>query len=72
MAAFLVPLAMVVLRIATPWALLCWGAIVLAAPLVKLAYTVRGKPLNKALAGTGQMELVFGVLFALGMVIGRG
>jgi 1,4-dihydroxy-2-naphthoate polyprenyltransferase len=70
--AFLVPLTMAVQRIATPWVLICWGAIPLAVPLVKMAYTVRGKPLNKALAGTGQMELVFGVLFAVGMVIGQG
>jgi 1,4-dihydroxy-2-naphthoate polyprenyltransferase len=69
--AFLAPLVMVVLRIANPWALLCWGAVVLAVPLVKMAYTERGRPLNKALAGTGQMELVFGVLFAIGMLIGR-
>ncbi|HEY3343725.1 MAG TPA: 1,4-dihydroxy-2-naphthoate polyprenyltransferase [Anaerolineaceae bacterium] len=70
--AFLTPVVMVVLRIATPWALLCWGAVALAIPLIKMTYTVSGRPLNKALAGTGQMELVFGVLFAVGMALGRG
>jgi 1,4-dihydroxy-2-naphthoate polyprenyltransferase len=69
--AFLAPLLMVILGIAPIGVLLSWGAILLAIPLVRLAYAVRGRPLNQALAGTGQMELVFGVLLAIGLMIGR-
>jgi 1,4-dihydroxy-2-naphthoate octaprenyltransferase len=29
----------------------------------------KGKALNKALAGTGQLELVYALLFALGMIL---
>jgi hypothetical protein len=30
--------------------------------------TVEGRPLNKALGGTARLELVFGILFAIGLI----
>ncbi|HEX9012480.1 MAG TPA: 1,4-dihydroxy-2-naphthoate octaprenyltransferase, partial [Anaerolineaceae bacterium] len=69
--AFLVPVAMILLRVANYQVILSWGAIVLALPLIQTAYTVRGKALNQGLAGTGQLELIFGVLFAVGLILGR-
>lgn len=50
-------------------------AVALSAPLasraVRLVYTQTGRPLNGALAITGQTALVFSVLFALGLVLAR-
>jgi hypothetical protein len=31
--------------------------------------TLSGRELNKALAGTGQLELIFALLFAVGLVL---
>ena len=50
-------------------------AVALSAPLAsraaRLVYTQTGRPLNGALAITGQTALVFSVLFALGLVLAR-
>lgn len=50
-------------------------AVALSAPLAsraaKLVYTETGRPLNGALALTGQTALAFSVLFALGLVLAR-
>jgi 1,4-dihydroxy-2-naphthoate octaprenyltransferase len=54
----------------SPWLLLSWGAIPLAVPLVR---TVRsrtdGPSLNRALAGTGQLQLVFCTLLSAGILL---
>ncbi|QAY64323.1 1,4-dihydroxy-2-naphthoate polyprenyltransferase [Xylanimonas allomyrinae] len=56
----------------TPWALL---VVLLAGPALLLSLPVlagaRGKLLVPVLAGTGMYELAFGVLLALGLVLGR-
>jgi 1,4-dihydroxy-2-naphthoate octaprenyltransferase len=51
------------------WVMLSWASIPLAARLVRAIHTLRGRPLNQALAGTGQLVLVFGVLLGLGFLI---
>jgi 1,4-dihydroxy-2-naphthoate polyprenyltransferase len=54
----------------SPWLLLPWIALPLAAPLVR---TVRnrtdGRALNGALAGTGQLQLVFCALLSAGLLL---
>jgi 1,4-dihydroxy-2-naphthoate polyprenyltransferase len=66
--AYLVPLLMWIQGISTAWVLLSWLSIPLLIPLVRMIYREVGKPLNKALAGTGQFELAYAVLFSIGLL----
>lgn len=54
-----------------PWtALLALLSAPLAVQLVRKAARLRGRPLNQVLAQTGQLELIFCVLYALGLLLG--
>ncbi len=70
--AFVSPLILLLGGTLTAWVLLCWFAAPLAVPLVR---TVRertdGPSLNRALAGTGQLQLVFSLLLAAGVILSR-
>ncbi|OGO76051.1 MAG: 1,4-dihydroxy-2-naphthoate octaprenyltransferase [Chloroflexi bacterium RIFOXYD12_FULL_57_15] len=53
-----------------PWtALLAWGSLPLAAKSTRAVFTQRGRPLNAALAGTGQTAFAFSLLFWVGMLV---
>ncbi|MEW6028240.1 MAG: 1,4-dihydroxy-2-naphthoate polyprenyltransferase [Chloroflexota bacterium] len=53
-----------------PWlSLLTWLSIPLALKSTRAVFTQRGRPLNAALAGTGQTALVFSLLFWIGLVV---
>jgi len=53
-----------------PWtALLAWGSLPLAVKSTRAVFTQRGRPLNAALAGTGQTAFVFSLLFWAGLVL---
>jgi 1,4-dihydroxy-2-naphthoate octaprenyltransferase len=55
----------------SPWLLLAWLALPLAAPIVRLVRNkVDGPSLNGALARTGQLQLVFCVLLSAGLLAG--
>ena len=56
----------------TPWLLLCWLTLPLAARLIRTveAHT-DGPTLNGVLAGTGQLQLVFCVLLSAGLLLSR-
>ena len=56
--------------LAPAWVLLAWISLPLAISLVRKVWTLKGRPLNKALGGTGQLALLFSLLFSLGLVIG--
>ena len=66
-AAYLViPLA--ALSVVTPWtALLTWLSLPLAIKTTRIVFTQKGRALNGALAGTGQVALLFSVLFWIGL-----
>jgi 1,4-dihydroxy-2-naphthoate octaprenyltransferase len=52
-----------------PWtALLSWLSLPWAVRLVRVVWTVQGRPLNAALAGSGQLAFLFSVFFFLGML----
>lgn len=53
------------------WALLPWLSIPLAVRRVRSIHALTGRALNRLLGQTGQLELIFSLLFALGMVIQR-
>ena len=53
-----------------PWqSLLAWGSLPLAIKSTRVVFRERGRPLNTALAGTGQTALVFSLLFWVGIVL---
>jgi len=52
------------------WVLLAWLTLPLAVRLVRVIYgATEGPPLNKALAGTANLDLLFSLLFAIGLVL---
>jgi 1,4-dihydroxy-2-naphthoate octaprenyltransferase len=65
-----VPLLFWLVRWSSAWILLTWLTLPLAVRLVRTIYgTSEGSPLNKALAGTANLDLLFGILFAVGLVL---
>lgn len=57
----------------TPWLLLCLLAVPVAIPVTRVVKTrVDGPSLNGALAKTGALQLLFCLLFCVGMVAGGG
>jgi 1,4-dihydroxy-2-naphthoate octaprenyltransferase len=57
------------LGLASVWALLPLLTLPIAAMLMRTVFTVEGRPLNRALAGTGRLHLLFGVLLAIGLLL---
>jgi len=69
--AYLVPPLMWITGIAaSAWVLLALGSLPLAPLLVRRLLRERGRALNGVLAGTARLELVYGLLFALGLALG--
>jgi 1,4-dihydroxy-2-naphthoate octaprenyltransferase len=66
-AAYLTSLAIWLLELAPAWVLIAWLSLPLSVNLIGVIYRETGRPLNRALAGTGRLELVFGILFSLGL-----
>jgi 1,4-dihydroxy-2-naphthoate octaprenyltransferase len=53
-----------------PWlSLLTWASLPLAIRTARVVFTQKGRPLNAALAGTGQVALLFSILFWIGLVL---
>jgi 1,4-dihydroxy-2-naphthoate octaprenyltransferase len=68
---YAVPLLMWLAGISTPWVMLTWLSLPLLRPLIQRVLHEKGRPLNLALAGTARLELVYGLLFSVGLIIGR-
>jgi 1,4-dihydroxy-2-naphthoate octaprenyltransferase len=58
------------LGIVSWFSLLAWGSLPLAFRAARTVFTQKGRPLNAALAGTGQTAFVFSLLFWVGMFFG--
>jgi 1,4-dihydroxy-2-naphthoate octaprenyltransferase len=54
-----------------PWPLLTWLTLLVARPTVIRVLRSEGRILNEALAGTARVELVYAVLFSLGLFLSR-
>jgi 1,4-dihydroxy-2-naphthoate octaprenyltransferase len=67
--AYLVTFLLALTGVSPPGVLLSWLSLVLTVRLVRTVRKVRGKALNEALAGAGRLELVFAVLYAVGLII---
>lgn len=67
--AYLIVIAAVMARVLPPHALIVGLSAPLALLTTRVVFTQTGKALNKALARTGQLALVFGLLFAAGLAL---
>jgi len=67
----LMPAMLWVSGVATASVLLAWLSLPLAVPLMRGVLRERGRALNAVLGGTARLELIYGVLLALGLVLGR-
>jgi 1,4-dihydroxy-2-naphthoate octaprenyltransferase len=69
--AYLTPLLLWLTGALGPWTLLTWLTLPLAARLVRQTRQETGRALNKTLGGTAQLELLFSILFAVGILLSR-
>ena len=67
--AYLVPLLVWGVFGRSFWLMLPWLTLPLAVILLRTVFTQEGRPLNRALAGTGRLHLLFGLLWAVGIVL---
>ncbi|ATB39110.1 1,4-dihydroxy-2-naphthoate octaprenyltransferase [Cystobacter fuscus] len=67
--AFATPLTMWSLGLSSAWVMLAWLSAPLAVPLLKRVLREEGAPLNLALGGTARLQLVFGLLFSVGLYL---
>jgi len=65
--AYLVPVYLWWRGLAGPWAMLAWVSLPLALPVARRMRHERGLALNGCLVRTARLEVVFGLLFALGL-----
>lgn len=66
---FLIPAGIWVLDYASYWMLLPLVTVPLAIPLIKDIHTKQGAPLNETLAGTGRLELMYGICYSAGYIL---
>jgi len=66
--AYLAPLALWAWGL-QPWVLLSWLSLPLAMRCLRLVFTQTGAALNPVLGQTARLELVFGILLAVGLCI---
>ena len=67
--AYLIPLVMGLVGVSSFWVLLSWLSVPIAIRLMRMMINRKGRALNKALSGTGQLELLYGILLGLGLVL---
>lgn len=69
--AYLILPILVFMKIVPAFSLLAWLSLPVAFNSARTVFTRQGKPLNAALAGTGQTALAYSVLFWLGLIFAR-
>ncbi len=66
---YAIPPLMWLMSVSTPGAMLAWLSLPLVGPLAQSIMRQKGRPLNQALAGTARLELAYGFLFSVGVMI---
>ncbi len=69
--AYLIPLLSALSRMNSLWLLLPFLTLPMAVELIQFVYQNEGKPLNRALARTGQLVLYFGLAYSAGIILAR-
>jgi 1,4-dihydroxy-2-naphthoate octaprenyltransferase len=68
-AAYLVMPLAAAMGVVTWLTLITWACLPLAIRTARIVLTQKGRPLNAALAGTGQVALLFSILFWISLVL---
>jgi 1,4-dihydroxy-2-naphthoate polyprenyltransferase len=63
------PLLLTLAGLTAGWVMLAWLSIPLAGPVIRLVVREDGRLLNRALAGTARLELVFSLVFSIGLIL---
>ena len=66
---YLSPLVVWLLDLTSAWVLLTWLSLPLGVQVTRQIFNQRGRALNRSLAATSQLELAFGLLLAVGLVL---
>ena len=66
--AYLTPLLLWVFHLTPAWGMFAWLSLPWAVRLMRMIYTIKGRGLNKALAGTGQLALLYAIFYTLGLI----
>lgn len=64
---YAVPVIVWLSGLTSAWVLLSWLSLPLAYRLLDPIFNQKGRALNATLAGTAQLEMIFGILFAIGV-----
>jgi 1,4-dihydroxy-2-naphthoate octaprenyltransferase len=67
--AYLILPILIIMKIVPPLTLLAWFSLPIAIKSTRTVFTQQGRPLNAALAGTGQAALAYSLLFFIGILI---
>lgn len=67
---YIVPVIMWITGLTTYWIFIVFLSIPLSIGLSKDILVKKGRPLNETLAGTGKLELIYGLLFSIGYLLG--
>jgi 1,4-dihydroxy-2-naphthoate octaprenyltransferase len=68
-AAYLIPVYVWGTGITSLWGLITWVSLPIAIRWARFVTQKSGRALNQALAGTGQVELIYALLYTLGMIL---
>ena len=67
--AYAIPLLMAILGAGPAWLMLAWLSLPAALPLARSIFNDTGKTLNKTLAGSGRLALIYALFYSLGLII---
>ena len=67
--AYAVPLILWLALGLGPWVMLAWLTLPLAVRLARAVFTILGRALNKTLAGTAQLTVLYAIALAVGLVV---
>jgi 1,4-dihydroxy-2-naphthoate octaprenyltransferase len=57
------------LSLTSAWVMLPLLTLPIAVALIRTVFVVEGRPLNRALGGTGRLHMLFGVLLTIGLLL---
>jgi 1,4-dihydroxy-2-naphthoate octaprenyltransferase len=66
--AYAIPLLMTILGAGPAWLMLAWLSLPAALPLVRSIFNDTGKTLNKTLADSGRLTLMYALFYSLGLI----
>jgi 1,4-dihydroxy-2-naphthoate octaprenyltransferase len=67
--AYLLLLGGPLLSLSSAWVLLPWLSLPLAVSMIRTVFREQGRPLNRALGGTGRLHMLFGLLLTVGLLL---